>query len=265
MIGTKEQFQIGDIVYWCGYDEEKGRSVRYGIIDEIYRRDSDNGIERVIVDYLTTKSYRKINGIPIDEFESEARYRKLPKNWSYDTRLFDDTEDIPADVRKRYQEIDWTNPQDILAAYNDGILVKKKDNPYRRIKADITKKGFRIVETYEWDSNQATHTTLQWYEIHPTYAEVKAEVDAYRAELKRQSELSDEEWAIEQIDKELAKWKSIHSISDDRFEYARNQVLSLESIENVDVRILGGLIQWTRWKRDAKGLHHGKWHTIDIK
>ena len=254
-------------MYWCGYDREKGRSVQYGIINEIYRRDSDNGIERAVVDYLTVKSYRKINGTPINEFEPETCYKKLPKGYTDTSDLYEDIDDIPEDVAERIRNLDLTSPQDILSAYNEGILVKKKDEFNGKIGCEITKTEYRIIKYYErWEQQQPTEITLYAHQMCLTYAEAKAEVDAYHAELKRQSELSDEEWAIEQIDNELAKWKSIHSVADDRFEYVRNQILSLGAIDEVEIKVLAGVIYWTRWRRDAKGeLHIGKWRKIDVE
>ena len=31
----------------------------------------------------------ELYGVPIDEFKDNQKYRKLPKGWTYDTKLFD--------------------------------------------------------------------------------------------------------------------------------------------------------------------------------
>lgn len=79
-----KRFESGEIVFWChqcGYKY----SVHYGMVDEQYKFD-------VYIDYLAPRERRRIysdyiKGIPIDEFNTEQRFHKLPKNWSYDTKL----------------------------------------------------------------------------------------------------------------------------------------------------------------------------------
>ena len=44
--------------------------------------------DAIVIDYLVLRERRLVNGIPIDEFESETKYKKLPKGWRYNTKLF---------------------------------------------------------------------------------------------------------------------------------------------------------------------------------
>ena len=76
--GFEKRFKNGDIVYWC-HSEGNGRyTVKYGMVDEQFS-------DAVVIDYLAARERRLVNGIPIDEFESETKYKKLPKGWTYDT------------------------------------------------------------------------------------------------------------------------------------------------------------------------------------
>lgn len=78
--GFEKRFKNGDIVYWC-HSEGNGRyTVKYGMVDEQFS-------DAVVIDYLTARERRLVNGIPIDEFESETKYKKLPKGWTYDTSV----------------------------------------------------------------------------------------------------------------------------------------------------------------------------------
>lgn len=78
---NKNRFDTGEIVYWCHSYGNGIYSVKYGMVDEQYS-------DAVIVDYLTPRDRRLINGIPINEFESEEKRKKLPKGWTYNTPLY---------------------------------------------------------------------------------------------------------------------------------------------------------------------------------
>ena len=80
--GCEKRFNQGDIVYWCHCDGGGEYSVHYGMVDEQFS-------DAVCIDYLAPRERRRVDGIPIDEFQSEQRYRKLPKGWTYNTRLFE--------------------------------------------------------------------------------------------------------------------------------------------------------------------------------
>ena len=69
----KKSFKRGDVVYWCHRSGHEF-SVHWGMVDEQFS-------DAVIVDYLVPRERRLVNGIPIDKFESEYRYKKLPKGW----------------------------------------------------------------------------------------------------------------------------------------------------------------------------------------
>lgn len=66
-------FHEGEIVYWCHNYGGYRYAVHFGMVDIQY----DGGT--VDVNYLVPRERRRVNGIPIDEFESEQRYKKLPK------------------------------------------------------------------------------------------------------------------------------------------------------------------------------------------
>ena len=80
--GFEKRFNQGDIVYWCHCDGGGEYSVHYGMVDEQFS-------DAVCIDYLAPRERRRVDGVHIDEFQSEQRYRKLPKGWTYNTRLFD--------------------------------------------------------------------------------------------------------------------------------------------------------------------------------
>lgn len=86
--GFENRFSKGDIVYWC--EREVGKyTVRFGVVEDQY---SDG----VYINFLELRERRRIDGIPLDEFRKTchlAKYKKLPKDWSYDTLLYELTSD----------------------------------------------------------------------------------------------------------------------------------------------------------------------------
>lgn len=137
--GYEKRFNQGDIVYWC---HRRGHefSVRYGMVDEQFSN-------AVCIDYLELRERRRVDGIPIQEFQNEQRFRKLPKGWTYNTKLFDITYDDMTEDEKEFV-IDITKPEVIKEAYEKGYLVKDNTIFHGHIESEITKDGFRIVKKY---------------------------------------------------------------------------------------------------------------------
>lgn len=78
--GFEKRFKHGDIVYWCNKSGNE-YSVKYSRVDEQFS-------DAVCIDLLEPKETRYIDGVPIDEFKDNQKYRKLPKGWTYNTKLF---------------------------------------------------------------------------------------------------------------------------------------------------------------------------------
>ena len=136
--GFEKRFNQGDIVYWCHCDGGGEYSIHYVMVDEQFS-------DAVCIDYLVPRERRRVDGVPIDEFQSEQRYRKLPKGWTYNTKLFELTWDDLS-----YEEsiliLDVTKTETIKEAYDKGYLVKDSTIFHGVIEDEITKDGFRIVK-----------------------------------------------------------------------------------------------------------------------
>lgn len=236
---VEKKFEKGDIVYWCHYDKY-GYKVQWGMV---YEQFSD----AVIVDYLAARERRLVDGVPIMEFQSEQRFRKLPKNWSYDTQLHQITY-APLSPDENVWVIDPRRPEDLKVAYEKGYLVKDEKVFHGRIENEITKDGFRVIKTYPMWDHHVSYVSILPYKLYFTYAEAQAEVDAELAELKRQAELSDYDWSVEQIDKTLQRWKTLYGKTDSEVERCRNFFLSLDNVEDVEVRLATGGVQWKKTK-----------------
>lgn len=196
---------------------------------------------------------RLINGTPIKEFETPTRWMKLPKGWTYSTKLYDlsfgEFNHDPSDYNLE-------KPEDILKAIDNGILVKVQDNDHARIETEIDKKdGFRIVRNYPPYDFYRTYVTVRFDKVYATYEEAKKELDAINAEFERQSELSDYDWSLEQIDKDINKCVAMAYITEKQGKEYRQRLIDMGKVEDIETRVFNGGLQWKYWKKK-------KWQTL---
>lgn len=243
------KFQSGDVVYWVGRRRHSPYEcyVDYGIVDEEF---SDG----VCADRLHIRDNRYINDIPYKEFPSVTKWQKLPKGWTYNTELFE----------MEWRNNDWAvlntlridNPEDIKKALELGILVYLKDYDQTVPHSEVSNKlGWRIRKEHDNSSYIYPYVTLQKDNAFKTYEEAQAVIDAQEAEWKRQSELTDEEWSIEQIDHDLQRWAKIYSKSSEEVQKIRDFLLGMDKVEDIETRAFGEDFQWKYWKNK-------KWRTI---
>ena len=246
--GYELRFKEGDIVCWCHSDGNAKYSVHYGRVDTQFS-------DVVVVDYLAQRERRLIDGVPIEEFESEDKYRKLPKGWSYDTQLFEISyRDFP-----EYDgvSISIKDPSAIKDAYERGMLVKDSTIFHGTIETDITKEGFRVIKKYPMWQHHIDHASILPTKLYLTYDEARKEVDANIAEFMRQAALSDYDWSVEKIDKTLGFWKYMSDATDNEVKTYRDWLLARDKVEDIEVRLFGGNIQWKYCKNK-------KWMNIEI-
>jgi hypothetical protein len=257
--GFEKRFNTGDIVYWCHQNGNK-YTVKYGMVDEQFS-------DAVCIDYLHLKEDRLIDGVPIKEFPSMTKYRKLPKGWSYDTQLFEITlADVVKPITEKLKEqgIDFNpknikidDPEGLKKAYEYGYLVKDETIYHGNVEAEIDKEGYRIVKKYPMWVNHISRVSVRPDKVYYTYAEAQKDVDAKLQEFERQSNLSDYDWSIEQIDKVLNMWAEIYSIPEDIKLKHRRWLLDMDRVEDIDVRISIGNLQWKYDKNK-------KWNNIEF-
>ncbi len=246
--GFEKRFNAGDIVYWCHQEGHK-YNVHYGMVDEQFS-------DAVIIDYLAARERRIVNGIPIDRFENETHYKKLPKGWSYNTELYKLTFDELTQAEKDFV-FDIKNPVCIREAYDKGYLVKDSTIYPGGIEAEITKEGYRIVKKCPMYEHHFSSTSVRPDKVYFTYEEAEKEVNENVAEFNRQANLSDYDWSVEQIDKTINKWKIYHDASDKEADAYHNWLVGMDNVEDIETRIFGGEIQWKYWKNK-------RWNNIEL-
>lgn len=250
--GFENRFSKGDIVYWC--EREGGRyTVRFGVVEDQY---SDG----VYINFLELRERRRIDGIPLDEFRKTchlAKYKKLPKGWNYGTLLYELTSDpwLPEE-EQLVKELKITDPKQIKEAYDRGILVEKEKIFKGDIYTDITNEGYKIVTRYPLQGKyEPKSEVVRSDKVYFTCEEAIAERDAKIAELKRQAALSDEEWALEQIEKDVRRYLHIYlgvlDLEQNKIDKYMNFFKELPKVEDIETRLFGGMLQWKYCKNKA--------------
>jgi hypothetical protein len=239
MINRKD-IKEGQIVYFLdtanSYQHEP--IIMYGVVDFYSCTD-------VAVDWLTLAERRivvDLNGkrTPFKLFKNDSDYRKLPKGWTYNTELYK-IEYEKVNTKICYESID----KQIERAYNEGILVKKEITDYETIDAQVDNNGYKLLRKIPQHTVCRCGGTYRYDELYSTYYEAKEALDIYKAEMQRIANLSDRDWVLESVDKVLKRHKAIYNLSESFYEniwdFFKNRC---EDIENVDIRIFGGIIQW---------------------
>ena len=99
--------------------------------------------------------------------------------------------------------------------------------------------------------------TINFYELFSNYKEAEQELNKYNSQMKQQSETSDYDWAVQNIDDVLNHWQYIYSIPEDTKQKYRDWLISLDKEEDVEVRIFSGQLEW-------KYFNNQKWKNINI-
>ena len=247
----------GQVVYFCertGYNYSY--QIKVGIVDEFY-------YDKVAIKRLHIKDTRIVDGTtPYKDFVTPTKWQKLPKNWTYNTELFTITNIELEESEKKYR-ID--NPEHILEALNKGLIVYSECYDFSKLETEIDKNlGWRIIRKYDSNyDNERFRTLFDYDKLFSTYAEAKQWIDDYNAELSRQSNLSDVEWSLEQIEKVVNRAVAMNYLDDDVRKEKHDKLMdyfkSLKNIEDVEVRLYGvHCIQWKYWKNK-------KWNNINVE
>lgn len=253
-----ESFPIGSFVFWLSNYSPSGSAICLGgqyylCFGEVIEHYSG----QTTVQLYDYKERRIVEGVPANEFETPTRWNKLPKGWTYNTKLIHITYE-PFDEDKNISLVNRTITEEVIKkAIENGILVKVQENDYGIFQTEIDKhKGWRIIRTYN-GKYQPTYLTVQFRDLCKTAEEVKIKYDEIAKEFERQAALSDIDWSIEQIDRTLDKWVDIYNIPNETKQQYRNYILQFDKIEDVEIRMICGNIEWKYW--DKK-----RWRKINL-
>lgn len=97
-----------------------------------------------------------------------------------------------------------------------------------------------------WKREEPKSFVILSNRVYSTYKEAKEEYDAEIAEYKRQAALTDEEWALEQIEKDVCRFLYIRYAFRNQEEIDRYMTFfkELPRVEDIETRLFGGMLQW---------------------
>jgi len=246
-----KSFPVGSVVYFLkNFKHSSEKYIEFGTVIDHYPTE-------IAIQLYEPLDIRQINGIPVKEFQTPTEWKKLPKGWTWNTELFTVERAVPEKL-KEYVSIQFNrkDPASILKAISDGALVRVSENDHALFRSEIdSKHGWRIVREYSRDW-LTDYWTLPFYNCYATWDEAQAELDAILAENKRQAELSDREWSIEQIDRTLDRWAYMYAVTPETKQQVRDRILALDRLDDVVIRMADGGIEWKydekrRWQRIA--------------
>lgn len=255
-------YKTGDVVYWPDrvyvgdiYGNVKAhwlRRVCCGFVCQQF-------FGECTVDPLVRKDVRTINGIPYREFEQQCptKWQKLPKDWKPDTALFE----IHEPLTYKFPEIDFTSPKAVCEAFEKGELILGKDLcPELYFIQEISSNGWRIDARYKETvpnviKRLCDTISLPTAHFYSTYAEAQRELDDELAEYQRQANLSDYEWALEDLNKVLAHWAKLYGHTEDECENIRRRLLTLKKFEELEFCLMSSNVGYKYFK-------NSKWNAI---
>lgn len=246
-----KNFEMGQIVFFV---KDFNKAIDWGVVEEIYGDGYGLALYEPIDD-------RMIEGIPIDEYNFNQKPRKLPKGWSWDTDLVHMT--INPDIAKQKESEPYNyNPSTLQHLIDIGLLVRPNSQwLFSTVEADITKDGYTIIRKSKsslMDSRERpNYAIVPFHRIYSTAEEAQSIVKKTYEELKRQSELSDYDWSVEQIDKSLNQYAYVKNIDDKEKQAIRDFILSQKNVEDIEVRGISEGFQWKYWKNK-------RWNTVII-
>ena len=251
-IPTKK-FNIGDIVYWVENNHRDKPYVNFGIVEDVYGTLyylAMVGLNiKKTVQRLDTKTGKFIDVCDLKDFHADQCWYKLPKGWSYNTKLYNIVEELRN--KEEYKWIDVKNPMDIKEGLDKGILCKK-DHFQPHVEVAIESGMFRLIYKSETDHLFAKSKDI--CNLYETYEECQKICNEIEAENIRIANLSDYDFNLEALNHKLDFIFKDDEITKDKY---RKYILSKDNFEDIEFRSYYGDLQWRYWKNK-------KWLNIDL-
>lgn len=247
-----KEIPVGSVAYYVRRRHNR-YSVDYGIVYDHYK-------DYVALQKVCPRDRRTViseffkKPVPFKEFPYQTEWRKLPKGWSWDTRLYEILNEPMTDEEACYA-LSADDPASIIGAYNRGYLVNVRDVPYEKISVVIEKStGYKLVrESRESERvidplRPVDSVGVDPFQCFSTFAEAKAACDKAEAELFEQSNMTDLEWSLRLIDGDIDRWARNKGVSEENKARVRGFLMQLKDLENLETRVVGEGLQYKYWK-----------------
>lgn len=223
---------------------------------------ADTYSDGYLIEHYEIRDCRMIDGIPILEYPFGERVKKLPKGWTYNTELYHVTQDPKWDGLKKNAVVEW-KPEVLEHLIDIGLLVKPStQDSTLQVGVDFGKGTYRIVSKHrDFSYDEGFHSDtvsrrLQHSEyvcvthsdVYATWEEVQKIIQDYYEESKRIANLSDYEYALEEMENVLGRWEKVYHASAEEIQRVRNFLLDRpkEEFEKLDIRLCSGCVQYKK-------------------
>lgn len=203
-----ERLKIGDVLY---YVERNGHQAYpyFGLFGYY-----DDFGENISIDLVELFEHRFISSeyvepTPIDEFHTEETWHRLPKDWTYNTELFQIEDRTPEWKIRRRDELKITNPEDVRTALTERIIGLARTKYHGSVEAEIDRhKGWRIKKEYPawwmtYGEPNPNYRSAGIKDVFSSYQEAFDRCNEIKSEWEAEAALSDEEWSKKEIEKVL--------------------------------------------------------------
>ena len=235
---SPKRFEPGDIVYYIHYGKYGSVVVYYGTIEEQFQN-------CVTVNMLQPRETRTVEGVRFDLWKPDHKERKLPKGWTYDTILIEygKTEDREK-IHKALMKTHASDKDAIRKLIDKGYIVKRNTSYYANLSTFIGKGVWYPIKEFKPYDPMPSTVSLWINEVYDTYDEALKEAESYKAERYRIASLSDEEYALELIDRDIDRWAELYSIPSEKSEKCRQLLHGMDDVKDVETRIFNNCLQW---------------------
>lgn len=196
----------------------------------------------ITVNPLYFNPTRAIDGVNVKDMRFPTPWQKIPKKFNFtEERLFEEKRSYPKE-----KENLGTTPEDIKEAYECGLLVKAYEYDNSRYEAEIDKiNGWRIVQK----AGDYTPYALNFPRdrIYASSQDSHRALEIYEAEIKRQADMTVEEWNAEKIERTLGLWKNWNKVTDELYQQTKDFLMNLPLAE-IEVRMDLDQIQYKKNK-----------------
>lgn len=229
----------GTIVYWLKYSVN-GYQIEYGIVE-------DHWSDAVSAERIVPRNRTTVDGVDIHDIHFPTKPKKLPKNWSYDMKMYETKNVLSDEDEERYSYAFSIN--DIKSLYDAGIFVKASEEPYWHGHIEtVIEKGEWCLK-YVYDDPRSNTVLKNWDEIFLSANDAQKRIDEINAENKRIANLSDYDYNVECLAKVIDSYKSLYHVPDVDIDKIRSKIMELDDFENLEFRLGSGNIQFKNWKK----------------
>lgn len=266
----RPELKVGDIAYWVeranyGYGRYNGFWVKFGIVDEVWK---DCYVVNYLVPYeevvitIDGKEHTFKTFEEMTDFIHSTSYRKLPKGWTYNTKLF-----TWQTINPIKAEGSVKNPEDVKLAVKCGALVRPREK--------VTNSGYPgdIVEKDGWklkvnptsgrngsDSYIRSDVPLEKYYTFSTWEDAEKLAKVLREEKEWSANLTDSEFAETRIlrilHKAQAKIFGERALTNAEAKRIYKFMIRQTNLNEIECRWADGGFQWRYY--DKK-----KWYTVN--